>query len=278
MLAATAAAATPATTTDSSPLAARIAEVSAKYLGTPYLLDPLGEGPEGSIDRDPLIRFDRFDCETFVETVLAEARSETPDEILIELNALRYRDGRIDFAARNHFPDLDWIPNNVARGILVELTPSVAGAHPLSSARALITRRSWLARLAENPSQARNAYLRSSPAASAALQSMAAAARDEEAVLRYIPKEALGDREVLARIPSAAIVFLVWPHVRTLAVTGSLENVSHFGFAIRERGVLVLRHASSGRAHAVVDVPLAGYLATLARSRSFAGIAVFGVR
>jgi hypothetical protein len=70
----------------------------------------------------------------------------------------------------------------------------------------------------------------------------------------------------------------VWPHARTLAVTGARENISHFGFALRERGVLELRHASSGRAHAVVDVPLAGYLATLARSRSFEGIAVFGVR
>ncbi len=97
-------------------LADRIQSISARYLGVPYLLDPLGEGPHGAIDRDPLVRFNRFDCQTFVETVLAQARGHSDAEFAAELRALRYRDGKVDFAARNHFPDVDWIPNNVARG------------------------------------------------------------------------------------------------------------------------------------------------------------------
>jgi hypothetical protein len=252
---------------------------SARYVGIPYLLDPLGEGPAGVIDRDPLVRFDRFDCQTFVETVVAQARSDTQERFLAELAALRYRNAQVDFAARNHFPDADWIPNNVARGVLVELNAEVAGAHTLAQARTLITRRAWLLNLAHNPAQARNSYLRSSPDAQAALRAMAAAATDEEAVIRYVPKDALRDPAVLVRIPSGAIVFIVRPHSNPdQGRTGSLQNISHLGFAIRQAERLLFRHASSSRAYAVVDEPLAEYLRRLSRSRSFAGIAVYGVR
>ena len=45
------------------------ADFGAKYIGVRYATDPLGEMK--SPDADPLIRFDAFDCTTFVETVLA---------------------------------------------------------------------------------------------------------------------------------------------------------------------------------------------------------------
>lgn len=259
-------------------LAIRIQSVSAKYLGAPYLLDPLGEGPQGAIDRDPLVRFDRFDCQTFVETVLAQARSATPAEFAAELRALRYRDGNVDFASRNHFPDVDWIPNNVARGVLVELTGEVAGKHELAVARAMITRQAWFLSLADNPTQVRNSYLRSHPAAQAELRAIAARAHDEEGVVRYIPKQALHDPAVLARIPSASIVFVVRPHMSMFGAVGSVQNIAHFGFAIRDGARLLYRHASSTRAHAVIDVPLAQYIEHASKTHSFAGIAVYGVR
>ena len=40
------------------------------FLGAPYMNSPLGE--DVAPDSDPLIRFDAFDCTTFVETVLAD--------------------------------------------------------------------------------------------------------------------------------------------------------------------------------------------------------------
>ena len=43
------------------------ADFGAKYIGARYATDPLGEMK--SPDTDPLIRFDTFDCTTFVETV-----------------------------------------------------------------------------------------------------------------------------------------------------------------------------------------------------------------
>ena len=76
------------------------------YLGTRYMESPLGEGR--APDVDPLIRFDAFDCTTFVETVLADGDVDT-------LNQIRYRDGEIGFETRNHFIESDWLANNANR-------------------------------------------------------------------------------------------------------------------------------------------------------------------
>ncbi|MBP5485606.1 MAG: DUF1460 domain-containing protein [Alphaproteobacteria bacterium] len=78
-------------------------DFGAKYLGVKYVNDPLGEGV--APDTDPLIRFDAFDCTTFVETVLADGSLE-------KLNKIRYSDGRPDFVNRNHFIETDWLSNN----------------------------------------------------------------------------------------------------------------------------------------------------------------------
>ena len=53
---------------------------SAYFINTPYKLGPLGEGPEGLFDQDPLYSFDVFDCTTFVETVMALHYSKNMDE------------------------------------------------------------------------------------------------------------------------------------------------------------------------------------------------------
>lgn len=74
-----------------------------QFLGVQYANSPLGEGI--APDSDPLIRFDAFDCTTFVETVLANGDINA-------LNHIRYQDGKIGFLTRNHFIESDWLPNN----------------------------------------------------------------------------------------------------------------------------------------------------------------------
>jgi hypothetical protein len=59
---------------------------------------------------------------------------------------------------------------------------------------------------------------------------------------------------------------------------GSRQNIAHVGFAIRARGQLVYRHASSTRRMAVVDRPMTEYFEALGRSKTFAGVAVFAVQ
>jgi len=77
----------------------------SEYVDARYARDPLGEGAGIGIDTDPLIRFDAFDCTTFVETVLAGGNQE-------KLKRIRYKNGKVDFMNRNHFIDTDWLENN----------------------------------------------------------------------------------------------------------------------------------------------------------------------
>src|SRR5271169_5922701 len=76
-------------------LAQRVEAVSELFLGVPYKLGSLGEGPDGEFDRDPLIRFDAFDCTTFVETVMALSLDSDLDSAMRTLQKIRYKDGQI---------------------------------------------------------------------------------------------------------------------------------------------------------------------------------------
>ncbi len=73
------------------------------FLGAQYMASPLGETVPP--DDDPLIRFDAFDCVTFVETVLANGCECC-------LTKIRYQNGQIGFITRNHFIESDWLIHN----------------------------------------------------------------------------------------------------------------------------------------------------------------------
>ena len=95
-------------------LAARVVEVAQHSLGAPYADGPLGEGPQGKYDQDPLMDLTRVDCVTFVEQTLALALCDNHADAFNTLQEIRYREGRIAFETRNHFLIADWVPNNSA--------------------------------------------------------------------------------------------------------------------------------------------------------------------
>ncbi len=98
-----------------------------QYLNSKYLKDPLGE--EKALDKDPLIRFDAFDCTTFVETSLADGDVE-------KLCKIRYKNGKVDFVSRNHFVETDWIGNNGFENV-----SDLYGA--VSERKVVIDKKSW---------------------------------------------------------------------------------------------------------------------------------------
>lgn len=105
-------------------------DFSRTYVGTRYLNDPLGE--EKLPDKDPLIRFDAFDCTTFVETVLAGGDVN-------KLTDIRYKNGEVDFLNRNHFIETDWLQNNS------DLVENVSNAYGKVSVRTVtIDKQNWL--------------------------------------------------------------------------------------------------------------------------------------
>ncbi|MBD5400647.1 DUF1460 domain-containing protein [bacterium] len=109
--------------------APRAYNIGDEYLGAKYILDPLGEA--SGYDPDPLIRFDAFDCTTFVETVLAGGDEN-------KLTKIRYADGRVDWRMRNHFIETDWLQNNAT---LVQNVSSEYGTTSMRFVR--IDKRAW---------------------------------------------------------------------------------------------------------------------------------------
>ena len=87
----------------------KILSISESFLDKPYSLGPLGEGK--GIDPDPLYREDRFDCLTYVETVLAKTFS-TKENVKSTMNKIRYKNGVVSFVSRNHFQNPDWLNNS----------------------------------------------------------------------------------------------------------------------------------------------------------------------
>lgn len=95
-------------------VAQRVAFISHALLGSPYHGYTLIGGP-----RRPerfVVRDDVFDCVTFLETVLAAARSRNASQFQAQLRLIRYRDGEIAWRARNHY-FADWCTNNVANKV-----------------------------------------------------------------------------------------------------------------------------------------------------------------
>jgi hypothetical protein len=256
-------------------LALRIERLSATLLGRAYRLDPLGEGAGAAIDPDPLWTLDFFDCLSLVETVLALARSLTAAQFVRELQSIRYRGGEPQFGVRNHFMEADWLPQNLARGVLVDVTGSLPA--PQALAAGVVTRRQWLEKLRTNPLQSRNGQLRQSPAAQNELRQLAAQAPESEAVsLSYARLRELAAPDLaktVAAIPHAAVLLIVRPNTSLFGPVGAVTQVSHLGFVLQRPGATMFRHASSRRHRGgVTDVPLEAYLGEMQRTRSFTGI------
>lgn len=85
------------------PLGTRVKAHSAPWLGLPYTDGPLGEA--GGPDPDPVVRYDTFDCLTFVEEVLA--LSMATDPVNVQAVRMGLADGTIDAIATDHAPHAD---------------------------------------------------------------------------------------------------------------------------------------------------------------------------
>jgi hypothetical protein len=104
---------------DEPAISRRIDVISHALLGHRYQADTLIGGPRKAeifVARD-----DRFDCVTFCETVLAAARAHDLLSFEAELRAIRYRDGVVDWRARNH-DFAAWCDHNVASGLCRAVT------------------------------------------------------------------------------------------------------------------------------------------------------------
>jgi hypothetical protein len=204
----------------------RFVEATGLFLGTPYHNGPLGEGEHGGPDPDPRVDFARADCVTYLEQSLALALVHEGGDYLAILDAIRYRDAQVDFAARNHYMVADWIPAN--DWLLEDVTKACAPG--LSRAiRRTIDRARFLEEQGAEPRPGLDG--------------------SSEIEIDVIPNE-LVDRVDAAIVPGDLIFWV-----------GKREGifVVHTGLAVRdEGGALLFRHASS-KAGGALDESFADY-------------------
>jgi len=217
--------------THERPFAERIAALSQLFVGVPYGEFPLGDGQRPP-EPGPLFRTDAVDCQTYVETVLAMANARSLDQARAILDDIRYADGQPSFETRNHFTEAQWLPANSEKGYFVDEVPALdrhAPAETLSLVRSEWTQVPALKRLAP------------------------ANVPDGKYTVRYLPLD-----EVVARakdIVPGSILMVVREPDPTRVV-----RITHMGFVLKDKRGWVVRHASTGKEHAVVDEPLAEFV------------------
>lgn len=248
--------------------------ISKKFLGLPYGKNgPLGEGPMGKYDQDPLYRFDTFDCTTYVETITALALARSVDEFEAHLNEIRYEHGEIDFLKRNHFTDLQWIPFNVNNGYLKEINELVVPRKDILMAEALINFPGWLRSIKPDQLVVPNASSEELNGLIHDLRKEAEQFPQTPARVPYIAiSQLLASPLLLNRIPSGTIVNFVRPNWDLTEAAGTHQNISHQGFLFRIGKVLTLRHASTSGTGSVQEIPFIDYLRKFENHPTLKGI------
>lgn len=266
-----------------NPFAEKINLITKEFLGLPYdFNDPLGEGPEGQYDRDPLYRLDRFDCTTFVETVISLARARSLKHFQILINDIRYEHGVPIFEERNHFTGLEWVPRNVNKKYLIETTSFVASPYETQWAVAWIDKKNWYAKMDTHRVQGFADFGTASAGQSELklieqLKQMGQRYSPQLEYVKYISLQTVSDHpEILKNIPSGSVVNIVRPNWNLHDKIGTNLNISHQGIVIHENGKVWLRHASQSAKY-ITQEELGSYLERMKQVPTIGGIQVLRI-
>ena len=233
------------------PLPERLMRVSERFLGTPYVLSPLGEGQ--GVDADPTFRLDAVDCLTFVEQTVAMSVGLREEEVARVLERIRYAGAPV-YEERNHLMEAQWLPNNVNRGFLEDVTRRYGGEDVVRVSKS-ITAHTWTSR----SSQALGLPRSHQPQGTWWLD--------------MIPLQRLLTH---AREVPSGTVLVVLREELPLKPT----RVTHVGFVVQKGRRTWLRHASRAPFGRVVDEDLESFLARNARYDKWrvTGVSLFSVR
>jgi hypothetical protein len=211
------------------PFPARIDALSKLFLGVPYVEFPLGDG--SGVEPGPRWNTSGVDCQTFVETVLALANAHDVREARSVLDDIRYS-GEPSFSNRNHFTEAQWLPANTQKGYLTDEVPGLDGSAPSET---LVLRKSDWSKVP------------------ALWRLSSANIPDGTYAVRYLP---LGEVMKHAKgIAPGSVVMVVRENDPARVV-----RISHMGFVVNGPKGLVVRHASTGNEHAVINEPLEEFI------------------
>lgn len=234
----------------------RVAQVSRRFIGTPYQEGPLGEGPSGEFSQKPLMSFKAADCTTFVEETMALSLAKNLSEARTLLQKIRYKGGKISYPARNHFPSEDWIPNNIQAGFLKDITATIAGPH-LKIASKVISKRKWYAGKIAGDIAVNDLSPSQEAALLKKLRKLGGEFPDQKVFLPYLPMRYIP--RALSRIPSGTVANLVRGEGPEPVL------VSHQVLIIDKNGQAYVRHAAFDKS--VQDVLASDYFRRYSHSK-----------
>lgn len=104
----------------------RIVHLARKNIGQPYEIYLLGEMPFETYDPQPIYCLGKSDCLVFTEHIYAMALTRDWTGFMRLLQRIRYRDGHLGVATRNHYTEADWNYSN--RWLVRDLTTALVGA------------------------------------------------------------------------------------------------------------------------------------------------------
>ena len=217
----------------------RLVDVAKRSVGTLYAGGPLGEGPSGKYDTDPLMDLTRADCVTFVEQAIALAAAESYSESFDLLQKIRYENGAISFETRNHFMIADWVERNT---FCVDVTDKLKV--PTRSVSRTISKKGFFERVKA--------------------PELGSDVADRVVELTYVPVAEAA--EAAEHLPSPALIVFVGKVDWLFAL--------HCGLYIRDGDRGLLYHASS-KGEAVVTADLAEYLSNTDR---YIGYSAYEIR
>ncbi|MBD3194105.1 MAG: DUF1460 domain-containing protein [Candidatus Lokiarchaeota archaeon] len=224
--------------------AGRIVYYSERFIDAPYDLTATGEGEHGRYDQNPLLNLKKVNCMTLCETVLAMALSEYYEEMFNVLQHIRYRDGIMGMASRNHYTMADWLPAN---SWCLDDVSALVGAEDTRQLKRTISHRKFFEQKG--------------------IDNIPVMLPDREVTIEYIPLNKLRDH--IYAIQSGDIVALIQDRPGIFS--------AHMLLAIKEDGELIFRHAPLWEAK-VVDSPFKEYLEELKKERKYIGMSFMRVK
>lgn len=201
------------------------------FLDTPYVPHTLETTGEERL----IVNLREFDCTTFVESVIALARtvrSDNPgfDTFLHELQYIRYRGGNLQgYASRLHYTS-DWLYDNEKKGLLRNISGRLGGIREEKTIDFMTTHRDAYKQLKSDDGLLKEMEL---------LENRI----NERGGFYYLPKGSITGKTA------------VIPHMAMVAFTTALKglDVTHMGFAFQQGGRVTFIHASSTQKKVVID-------------------------
>jgi hypothetical protein len=267
---------------NNSSISKRLDWFSGHFKNSAYVLGSLGEGPKGRYDQFPLYRTDAFDCDTYVNTVVALALSNSLKNFRQCVNHLRYNHGKVSYISRNHFTSVDWNKMHQKKGLFKDITLNVHDHNNKSVAKyasTLIDKPNWYEYKTISTIRIDGQDKALQKQRLAELKGKSKVLEVRTSKLPYIPLSTLFPQPnkpnlyLFSQIPNGAIIEIVRPNWDLRDKIGTNLDISHLGFAFWHKKTLYFRQASSQYGK-VVDVPLITYLQEALTSPTIKGINV----